>query len=264
MKSQYLMESALEAERLEEKTDADETRRQLLRIGLEPGHVVLDAGGGTGAVARVMAELVGPTGRAVCLDRSVERLAVGEILAEREGLKNLTFVAGDVTDPPFEPVFDVVWARFVVEYLPDPVAAIRALAGVLRPGGKVVVGDVDGHGLFLSPMTDTLQDGLERLFQGLRGRFDPFTGRKLFGYLHEAGLEQVKVHVIPYHLYDGTAPEGDMSNWTTKFDVVRAAVLSHFPSPQAYDDFVAEYLAHMRSSETFLYSCLILAEGRTR
>lgn len=262
MSSGYLMESDLEADRLEDKTDAEETRRQLLRIGIEPGQTVLDAGGGTGAVARVMANLVGTSGRAVCLDRSVERLAAGRSLAQREGITNLSFVAGDITSPPFERVFDVVWARFVLEYLREPVVAVRALSRALRSGGKLVVGDVDGHGLFLSPMTRTIEDGLGKLFRALSGRFDPFAGRKLYGYLLEAGLEDLEVHVVPYHLYAGVAPEDALSNWTTKFRVVRDAVIPEFANARAYDEFVAEYLAHLRSSETFQYSCLILAEGR--
>jgi len=259
----YLMESDREAARLEEKTDADETRRQLELVGIAPGQTVLDAGGATGAVSRVMAEIVGHTGRVICFDGAPKRLRAGKALAESCGIDNLSFVAGDIHDPPFDPIFDLVWARFVLEYQPEPRTAIRALARVLREGGKLVLGDVDGHGQFLSPMSGTLRDGLKTLSHALDGRFDPFLGRKLFGYLLEAGLHDLKVHVIPYHLYAGSAPETAISNWETKFQVVRDVVLSHFPSPRAYDEFVAEYLAHLRAPDTFLYSCLILAEARS-
>lgn len=258
---EYLMESALEPERLEKKTDPAETRRQLLLVGVEPGQRVLDAGGGTGAVSRVISEVVGPTGRVVCLDQSADRLSVGASLARTQGCTNLEFVLGDLLDPGMRGEFDLVWSRFVLEYLPDPVPAIRALAATLRPGGKLVAGDLDGHALFLHPMSDTLHSGLDAVFRGLAGKFDPYAGRKLYGYLRAAGLSRVQVHLMPYQVYAGAAPEGAMHNWETKFAVIRRDVIDQFASERAYDSFVTEFLDHLRSPDTFLYSTLILAEG---
>ena len=63
-RADYLMESAFEPERLEKKTDPAETRRQLLLVGVEPGQRVLDAGGGTGAVSRVIPARIPDTSNA--------------------------------------------------------------------------------------------------------------------------------------------------------------------------------------------------------
>lgn len=262
--SSYLMEDPREAERLEDKTDPDETRRHLALVGVRAGQRVLDAGGGTGAVSRVISDVVGPRGSVVCFDRSAARLAAGESIAARRGCRNLEFVEGDLFQPPFGEEFDVIWSRFVLEYLPDPVAAVRALANTLKPGGRIVVGDCDGHALFLHPMSVSLEAGLQALFRGLGGNFDPFAGRKLFGYLLEAGMTEVTVEIVPYHVYAGAAPEAAMSNWTQKFEVVRDAVLPSFPSETVYDRFVAEFLAHLRAPDTFLYSSLIYAMGTRR
>jgi ubiquinone/menaquinone biosynthesis C-methylase UbiE len=260
----YLMEAEGEAERLEEKTDAAETRRQLGLVGVRPGQAVLDAGGGTGAVSRVISEIVGPTGRVVCLDRSEQRLEVGSRLAQEQGCTNLTFHRGDILDPRLDDRFDLIWARFVLEYLPDPVAAVHSLTRLLRPGGKLVVGDVDGHGLFLDPLSDTLHRGLDTLFRALEGQFDPFTGRKLFRYLLTAGLEEVAVQVVPYHVYAGSAPASALRNWSAKFATIRRRVEPAFTGDPSYGAFVHEFLTHLRSPDTLLYSCLILAEGRAR
>jgi hypothetical protein len=102
------------------------------------------------------------------------------------------------------------------------------------------------------------------LFQGLAGQFDPYAGRKLFGYLTQAGLADVKVEIVPYHVYAGSAPEAAMSNWTQKFEVVRQVVLPQFASATAYDRFVAEFLDHLRAPDTFTYSSLIYAVGTRR
>ena len=57
--SRYLMEHSGEGDRLERKTDAAASRHQLLRAGLKESMTALDAGAGTGAVGRVMADIVG-------------------------------------------------------------------------------------------------------------------------------------------------------------------------------------------------------------
>src|SRR5262245_61364747 len=116
----YLMDNVREAERLELKTDEAETRAQLALVGLQRGMHALDAGAGSGAVARTMAQEVGPSGRVVALDGSNERLEAGRHLAQEAGL-NVEFVCGDLLKPPFPPAsFDFVWSRFTFEYLSNP------------------------------------------------------------------------------------------------------------------------------------------------
>src|SRR5215475_583270 len=97
----YLMESTHEAARLEAKTEPQRLRSRLELVGLRPGMRALDAGAGTGAVARVMAEMVGRRGRVMALDFSPERGEQGAIIARGEQIENLRFVVGDLKRPPF-------------------------------------------------------------------------------------------------------------------------------------------------------------------
>src|SRR5215467_6141215 len=99
----YLMESSGEGERLEAKTDPERVRKRLELVGLAPGMRALDAGAGTGAVARVMAQMVGRRGRVMALDFSPERGEQGAIIARGEQIENLRFVVGDLKRPPFRP-----------------------------------------------------------------------------------------------------------------------------------------------------------------
>jgi SAM-dependent methyltransferase len=259
MTSAYLMESQSEAQRLELKTDADETRRQLALTGLRAGMRALDAGAGTGAVARVMAEAVGSKGSVVAFDGSAERLAAG---AQASSATNLSFVAGDLYAPALpEGSFDFIWCRFVFEYLAEPDRALSQLQRLLKPGGKLVVGDLDGNTVFHHPMPPEVESGLARLMRALEGRFDPFAGRKLFHRFRRAGLADVRVHMLPYHLYAGTAPERDMLNWEAKFRTVREAGARAFGSHEAYDRFGARFLEMLRDPDAFTYSTLFLVEG---
>ena len=259
------MENPLEPERLESKTDAAAALQQLELVGLAPGMAVLDAGSGTGAVARAIAGKVGARGRVVALDGSHQRSAIGAALAPASARANILFVAGDVTAPPLrEASFDLVWSRFLFGYLADPDLALARLVELTRPGGKVVVGEVDGHGLFHWPLPPRVAAGLERFEAALRGIFDPYAGRKLYHRFRRAGLDQVKVHVLPYHVLADEVTEMQLFNWRLKLQTLRPIGAKALGSEADYDAFAAEYLAMLQDPDALTYSVLILVEGVRR
>lgn len=264
MKS-YLMESPLEAARLEHKTDFAQTRRQLLLAGLRPGMRALEAGTGSGAVARVMAELVGPSGSVVGVDPSGERLSYARVLAGQAGLHNLSFKQGDIVDGSFaEASFDFVFCRFVFEYLPDPDRALENLVRATRRGGKVVVADLDGNASFHDGMPAALERDLERVIGALQGRFDPFAGRKLYRRFRAQALDDVVVHLGPHHLYAGAADARQLENWRIKLEVIRPAVEAAVGGPERYEAFCHAFLEFLADPDTFTYSVLLMVEGRRR
>jgi SAM-dependent methyltransferase len=99
------------------------------------GTVVLDAGCGMGRYLRVAAE--GKPGRLVGLDLS------GAVFAARDltrGLAGVELVQGDLLRPPFASGgFDHIYSLGVLDHTPDPRAAFLGLAGLLKPGGRIVV-----------------------------------------------------------------------------------------------------------------------------
>ncbi len=257
----YIMESPDEAERLDRKTREQDSLDQLTLLGLEPGMRVLDAGAGTGAVARTIARVVGSKGRVVALDRSRERL----LHCKDPNLPQLEVVEGDLSNIPLDSsVFDLVWCRFVFEYLDNPRQALNELIRVTRIGGRVVVADLDGNGMFHFPIEKRLQSDLARLQDTLRGSLDPFVGRKLFNYFRAAGLADIRVHLLPYHLYVGTADEGALENWKAKFSTIRPYALRAFPTERAYHEFVESFMAMLRDPDTFTYSVLIIVVGERK
>jgi ubiquinone/menaquinone biosynthesis C-methylase UbiE len=256
------MESPNEGERLEAKTEAAVTERLLSLVGLCPGMRALDAGAGTGAVARVMSRLVGLSGTVVAADQSVERLEQGRQLARQARLENLTFLRADLDAGPIPaPPFDFVWCRFVFEYLRDPDQALTNLVASTRVGGKVVVGDLDGNAVFHHPCPSEVEHGLARVIQALDGRFDPYAGRKLYARFKRQKLSEVHVHVEPYHLYAGAASEAAMQNWTQKLATIRPVAIGGFDSESEFDRWAVSFLDLLRNPDSFTYSVLVLVEG---
>ena len=109
---------------------------------LRPGMDLLDVGCGPGTLTADLAARVAP-GRVLGLDVSADPLDEARAAAERAGAP-VTFAVGDVyaLDLP-DDSFDVVHAHQVLQHLTDPVAALREMARVCRPGGVVAVRDVD-------------------------------------------------------------------------------------------------------------------------
>jgi SAM-dependent methyltransferase len=127
------------------------TRRVLEQAGVRAGMRVLDLGSGAGNVARVAAELVGPGGAVVGIERDP---AAVELARRRTGETKVEYRVGDVqTLDGVEGGFDAVVGRLVLMYLPDPVAALRRAASRLRPGGLLCVHEADLAYPSASPLT---------------------------------------------------------------------------------------------------------------
>jgi SAM-dependent methyltransferase len=111
------------------------TERLFREAGIEPGHRVLDLGSGIGDVAMLVARLVGPSGEVVGAERDKNSIARAKARAIRAGLQNISFIQSDVCDIASETPFDAVVGRFILEFVPNPVAVLRVVSRVVRPGG---------------------------------------------------------------------------------------------------------------------------------
>ena len=119
------------------------TRRLFVEAGIGPGMRVLDLGSGAGDVAFLAAELVGPTGEVVSIDRDPKVLAVARDRARAMGLRNVSFIEGELGGTPPPGRFDALVGRLILMYLPDRVAVIRGLLPSLRPGAVVAFHEMD-------------------------------------------------------------------------------------------------------------------------
>jgi 2-polyprenyl-3-methyl-5-hydroxy-6-metoxy-1,4-benzoquinol methylase len=129
----------------------DPLTEDLLReAGIRAGMRVMDIGCGVGSVSLLAARLVGPAGRVVGVDRSPD--AVHAARRHAAGTPNVTFEIGDVNSIRVTSPVDAVIGRLVLMYQPDPAATVRHLASLVRPGGLVVLHEVDlEQGLDSSP-----------------------------------------------------------------------------------------------------------------
>ncbi|MFE0753657.1 class I SAM-dependent methyltransferase [Inquilinus sp. NPDC058860] len=121
------------------------TERLLHAAGLRPGMRVLDLGCGAGDVSLLAAEIVGPTGVAIGIDRSAEVLTVARARAAAAGLDHVAFIETDIDDFAVGEPFDAVLGRYVLIHQPEPTETIRRAAAQLRPGGIAAFHEIALH-----------------------------------------------------------------------------------------------------------------------
>jgi ubiquinone/menaquinone biosynthesis C-methylase UbiE len=118
------------------------TERFFREAGITSGQRVLDIGSGVGDVAILIARLVGPSGEVVGVERDPHAVARARDRVVDAGLTQVSFVERDVSDVDSVRPFDAVVGRFILQFLPDPVAVLARLRQLLRPGGVIAFQEV--------------------------------------------------------------------------------------------------------------------------
>jgi ubiquinone/menaquinone biosynthesis C-methylase UbiE len=167
-------------------------RRGLVRAALAAarGERILDLGCGPGFYCAELADEVGPEGVIVGVDASPQMLGLAKRRCQRYG--NVELHHADLTALPVAgPSFDAALCVQVLEYVPDVAAGLTQIHEALRPGGRVVVWDVDWatvswHSLYPTRMAQVLHTWEKHLAH-------PSLPRVLAPALRAAGFERVQM-----------------------------------------------------------------------
>lgn len=162
------------------------TKRRMSMLGLRNGSRCLEVGAGAGSVAVWLCEQVGPAGRVVATD-------INTTLLEDIGYTNFEAIRQDITvESPPGGNFDFVHSRWLLHHLPEPERAIHQMINALRPGGWLLLEEVD----FFPVHTSTSQVYIEFMVAltdnvvRASGR-DCFWARALPGLVAGMGLQQI-------------------------------------------------------------------------
>jgi ubiquinone/menaquinone biosynthesis C-methylase UbiE len=149
-------------------------RRQVLeawrRAGISEGHTVLDVGCGPGHATLDLAEIVGPTGHVVALDRSRRFLDVLQGSARARGLGNVAihpvdFDLGDLPDVRA----GAAWCRWILAFVARPRELLERVCAALEPGGAIVIHEYFDYGTWrIGPQCPELSEFVAAVMRSWR------------------------------------------------------------------------------------------------
>jgi 2-polyprenyl-3-methyl-5-hydroxy-6-metoxy-1,4-benzoquinol methylase len=168
------------------------TERLLREAGLRQGMRVLDLGCGAGDVAMLAADLVGPRGSVVGIDRNAEALALARDRARSAGYANIEFPQAAAEDFPGPAAFDFAVGRYVVIHQAEPARFIRAAASHVKPGGVVAFHEIAIYDDYCSLASVPLwQQAIHWSCMALRSAIaHPDAAGRMMAHFHDAGLAQ--------------------------------------------------------------------------
>jgi len=189
----------LERLRIQAKLIDPITRQFLVEAGIAPGMRILDVGSGAGDVAFLAANLVGPAGQVVGVDRSAVALTAARSRAEKQSLTNVTFLESELSAMAFGQPFDAAIGRYVLCFQPDPVSTLRVIAKQVRSNGIILFHEPDRGQMRSVPPVPTYDRAHQWVGEAYRRTgADVKIGTKLYSIFLAAGFAAptMRLHAV--------------------------------------------------------------------
>jgi SAM-dependent methyltransferase len=189
------------------------------RAGFTVGQTLLDIGCGPGYATLDLADIVGPTGRVVAVDRSRRFLDHLEAAQRRRGIEHIETVEMDLDDARLSDHLptnaDGAWGRWVFAFVQDPRALLARVAGALRPGGKLVIYEYFDYSTWrLAPRSPALELFVEKVTEAWRATGGEVEiGLSIPRWLGELGFEIESTRP----LIDMVGPDSYVWQWPKAF-----------------------------------------------
>ena len=166
------------------------------RVGITHGWRVIDVGAGPGYATADLAEIVGPSGAVLAVERSARFLEVARERCRTRGLTNVEFREGDLMEVSLgELGYDAAWCRWVTNFVASPEKLVANIAGALRPGGIAIFHEYSDYGTFrFMPQREPLERFSDAVMESWRASGgDPLVARRLPELLAAAGFRVVEI-----------------------------------------------------------------------
>ncbi len=185
------VQAEIERLKLQAKIFWSQERHSLLEAGLKPEYRVADIGCGSGIITAQITELL-TTGEVVGFDVKAQLIIIAQMLARQT--PKMSICTGNVYSLHHVPdnSFDFVYARLLFQHLDQPLIALQEIYRILKPGGTVLIQDIDDGWIKLYPEPPELQKliTIANQLPATRGG-DRTVGRKLVQYLSQANFQQI-------------------------------------------------------------------------
>ena len=257
----YVIHSDEECERLELQARLANIQGHLRHLPVLASNRVLDVGCGSGSMSRLIARSF-PQAEVVGVDLRQQYLDFAEARARSENIQNLTFECADVFALPFpDGAFDVVWTKYLLQWLKVPEKALAELKRVTKPGGFVVSCDYAGFGIEHFPIASDLDRQIREVISQL---VDCEIGRKVAPFMIALGFDDVGVKIETDTLFTviGRIDPERRWNWEKQLEAARPHIVQIMGSKTNADRLIERLLAHYDDPMTCSFTELYFTRGR--
>ena len=265
----YVMDHIQEGERVLKKTDLVLLKEHLNFAGISGDSLaefnILDIGCGPGISTITLAKLY-PCSKVIGIDSSENRILQANQLKEKEEVSNVFFQVGDVYNLPFEDNhFDIIWSRFLFEYLKEPEDAMKELKRICKEGGRIAIADLDGNATFIYPFPLEMEQKMNKIMEIIaRDGFNPYIGRKLYNIFYSLNFQNINVKITPYHVMYGKSARNfheSYDNWKAKIEIIKKNYGMRIKKELGSTQVLDQFLNAIFSPETMTYSIIFIVSG---
>ena len=167
------------------------------RAGITFASRVVDVGAGPGYATIDLAELVGPTGEIVAIERSARFLEFAKKACAARGLSNVRFRQADLMEESLGNLeVDATWCRWVASFVSSPEKLVNTIAGALRPGGVAIFHEyIDYRTWRLAPRRPAIESFVNEVVASWRATGgEPDVALNFPTLVRAAGLRIVEAH----------------------------------------------------------------------
>lgn len=212
----------------------------LHKTGLRAGHTCLDAGCGGGTMTYDMAAIVGEAGHVTGIDYDNAIIELNKAEATALQVSNVSFKQEDIYNLDAVDTYDIIYARFLLSHLDNTTLALNNLVRALKPGGSLLIEDLQFSAHFCYPANLAFDTYLQWYAQAVRKNGgNPELGIALHTHLQAAGLQDVQVQVAQPAGISGAAKQ--MSLLT--LDKIKQSLLANGIATEAEFDRVRQEMA---------------------
>jgi SAM-dependent methyltransferase len=257
----YIIHSNKECERLELQARLGNIQGHLRHLPIPPHGRVLDVGCGSGSMARLIAQSF-PGASVMGVDVRSQYLDFARERARQQSIQNIAFQSAEASALPFEDAsFDVVWAKYLLQWLRHPKNALAEMKRVTKPGGLVVCCDYVGFLVDHFPIASDLE---RRIREVLTSIVDCDIGRKVAPFMIALGFKDVKIEMETDTLFTviGRIDHDRRRNLETQFQAARPHLVRLMGSETEASRYVERFFAYYDDPATCSYTSLYFTSGK--
>lgn len=192
-----------EIKRLEKQANlgADREIKMLRNLGVNDSSLILEIGSGPGFYTKILLDNFSNS-EVVSMDIDEALLNYSNNMLSKDYKGRVTFINDDITDSSIpNEYFDTIIVRFVFQHLREPIVALKEIYRILKPGGKVIIIDVDSElwGLTFpkSDLIKNLNTDLAKYQSSLKGNRD--IGRSILTLLRMLKFKNLNIESVINH-----------------------------------------------------------------